>query len=166
MKTTNRIYTAVLALLLSFSSAAVADNAPVRISNTAMKQEIVVNDKGEREVRYVEPRTVIPGDVILYTIEFENIGDQDVSNIVLNDPVPNNSFYRDGSAKGENADILFSVDGENFAPADKLTVTENGKQRKATAKDYTAIRWLVRTPLKPGEKRSVSFKTQIKKPGE
>ena len=166
MKTTNRMYAALLAVMMFISGAAVAEDAPVRISNTAMKQEIVVNDKGEREVRYVEPRTVIPGDVILYTIEFENIGNQDVSNIVLNDPVPNNSFYRDGSAKGENADILFSVDGENFAPADKLTVTENGKQRRATAKDYTVIRWLIKAPLKPGEKRSVSFKTQIRKPGE
>ncbi len=166
MKTIKQSLSMLMALLLVCATGMAYADAPVRISNTAMKQVIEVNDKGEREVRYVEPKTVIPGDVILYTIEFENIGDQPVSNIVLNDPVPNNSFYRDGSAKGENADILFSVDGENFAPADKLTVTENGKQRKATAKDYTVVRWVVKQPLKPGEKRSVSFKTQIRKPGE
>ena len=166
MKTIKQSLSMLMALLLVCATGIAAADAPVRISNTAMKQVIEVNDKGEREVRYVEPKTVIPGDVILYTIEFENIGDQPISNIVLNDPVPNNSFYRDGSAKGENADILFSVDGENFAPADKLTVTENGKQRKATAKDYTVVRWVVKQPLKPGEKRSVSFKTQIRKPGE
>ncbi len=154
------------AVLMLFTASVFAEDAPVRLTNAAMKQVISINDKGDREVSFVEPKTVIPGDVILYTIEFENISDHAISNIVLNDPVPNNSIYRDGSAKGENTQVLFSVDGEYFAEADKLFVTENGRQRPATAKDYRVIRWVVKTPLQPGEKRQVSFKTRIKKPGE
>ncbi len=163
MKKTNWI---AGALLLLMTLAAMADQAPVKLTNTAMKQVISVNDQGKREISFVEPKTVIPGDVILYTIEFENISDQPVSNIVLTDPVPNNSVYREGSAKGDNTQIVFSVDGKQFASADMLFVTEDGKRRLATAKDYRSIRWIVETPLQPGEKRRVSFKTRIKKPGE
>lgn len=143
-----------------------AEEGAIRLSNNAMKQTVVVNDKGEREIRFVEPTSVVPGDVILYTIEFENIGKEAASNIVIDDPVPNNSFYRDGSAKGDNTKILFSVDGENFDVAENLFVTKSGVKTLADNKDYRSLRWIYTVPLKPGEKKSVSFKTQIKKPGE
>jgi len=153
-------------LAVAISLDAVAAEGAIRLTNKAMKQVITTNDKGEREVTFVEPKTVIPGDVILYTIEFENVSNDSASNIVIDDPMPNNSYYRDGSATGKNSDIRFSVDGKNFDVAEDLFVTEAGNRRLADAKDYRSIRWIYTVPLKPGEKQSVSFKTQIKKANE
>ena len=101
--------------------------------------------------------------MILYEIVFENISDQEVSNIVVNNPIANNSKYRGGSATGDSTEITFSVDGKNFAAADALTVKDQtGKTWKAKPEDYTAIRWAYKKALKPGEKGKVTYKTTIK----
>ncbi len=165
MKNLHRIIALMFISLFAVSTAQ-AEQGAIRLSNIAMKQVITVTADGRNLVEYVEPSQVIPGDVILYTIEFENISDQPASNIVLDDPVPNNSVYREGSARGANTRIQFSIDGQSFDSAENLMVTKDGSRQLAAAADYTAIRWIYTQDLKPGEKSSVTFKTRIKKPGE
>jgi uncharacterized repeat protein (TIGR01451 family) len=166
MKIIKKIISTFAVFLMFAANSAFAEEGAIRLANKAMKQVIAINDKGEREVSFVEPTTVIPGDVILYTIEFENISNEEAANIVIDDPVPNNSLYRDGSAAGENAEIMFSLDGKKFDVAENLFVEDNGAKRLASAKDYRSVRWIIKQALKPGEKKTVSFKTEIKKPGD
>ncbi len=165
IKTTVVKLIAICSLAFFAAGNAIAEQGAVRISNKAMKQVITVDDNGKREISFVEPKTVIPGDIILYTIEVENTSDKSASNIVIDNPLPNNSYYRDGTAAGDNTEIQFSVDGRSYATADKLTVDVDGVTRTAGAKDYKSIRWIYTRDLQPGEKKSVSFKTEIKKAG-
>ena len=142
---------------------AYAEDGAIRFSNNAFKQVISKAADGSVTYDYVEPGLVLPDDVILYEIVFENISDQEVTNIVVNNPIANNSKYRDGSATGDSTEITFSVDGKNFAAADALTVKDQtGKTLKAKPEDYTAIRWVYKKALKPGEKGKVTYKTTIK----
>jgi uncharacterized repeat protein (TIGR01451 family) len=142
---------------------AYAEDGAILFSNNAFKQVISKAADGSVKYDYVEPGLVLPDDVILYEIVFENISDQEVSNIVVNNPIANNSKYRGGSATGESTEITFSVDGKNFAAADALTVKDQtGKSWKAKPEDYTAIRWVYKKALKPGEKGKVTYKTTIK----
>jgi uncharacterized repeat protein (TIGR01451 family) len=142
---------------------AYAEDGAIRFSNNAFKQVISKAADGTVKYDYVEPGLVLPDDVILYEIVFENISDQEVTNIVVNNPIANNSKYRDSSATGDSTEITFSVDGKNFAAADALTVKDQtGKTWKAKPEDYTAIRWVYKKALKPGEKGKVTYKTTIK----
>ena len=142
---------------------AYAEDGAIRFSNNAFKQVISKAADGSVKYDYVEPGLVLPDDLILYEIVFENISDQEVSNIVVNNPIANNSQYRGGSATGDSTEITFSVDGKNFAAADALTVKDQtGKTMKAKPEDYTAIRWVYKKALKPGEKGKVTYKTTIK----
>ena len=142
---------------------AYAEDGAIRFSNNAFKQVISKAADGTVKYDYVEPGLVLPKDVILYEIVFENISDQEVSNIVVNNPIANNSVYRDSSATGDSTVITFSVDGNNFASADALTVKDTtGKTWKAKPEEYTAIRWVYTKALKPGEKGKVTYKTTIK----
>ena len=142
---------------------AYAEDGAIRFSNNAFKQVISKAADGSVKYDYVEPGLVLPKDVILYEIVFENISDQEVSNIVVNNPIANNSQYRGNSATGDSTEITFSVDGKNFAAADVLTVKDQtGKTWKAKPEDYTAIRWVYKKALKPGEKGKVTYKTTIK----
>ena len=142
---------------------AYAEDGAIRFSNNAFKQVISKAADGSVKYDYVEPGLVLPDDLILYEIVFENISDQEVSNIVVNNPIANNSKYRDGSATGDSTEITFSVDGKNFAAADALTVKDQtGKALKAKPEDDTAIRWDYKKALKPGEKGKVTYKTTIK----
>ena len=140
-----------------------AEDGAVRFSNNAFKQVITKNSDGTVQYDYVEPKLVLPDDVILYEIIFENITQQDISNIVVNNPIANNSTYRESSASGDSTEITFSVDGENFSSAETLTVkSATGVAINAKPESYTAIRWLYKKTLKPGEKGKVTYKTTIK----
>jgi uncharacterized repeat protein (TIGR01451 family) len=153
----------ISALALMTAMNAYAEDGAIRFSNNAFKQVITKAPDGTTKYDYVEPGLVLPDDVILYEIVFENISKQDVSNIVVNNPIANNSVYRGSSATGDSTEITFSVDGKNFAPADALTVKDKtGKTWKAKPEDYTAIRWIYKKALKPGEKGKVTYKTTIK----
>lgn len=151
----------VFSLLVSMN--AYAADGVIRFSNNAFKQIISKNLDGTVKYDYIEPKLVLPDDIILYEIVFENISNQEVSNIVINNPIANNSKYRASSATGKSTEITFSVDGENFAVADALTVKDkSGKTWQAKPEDYTAIRWVYKATLKPGEKGKVTYKTTIK----
>lgn len=154
----------VIAVMTTLASVdAYAEEGAIRFSNNAFKQVISKAADGSVQYDYVEPKLVLPEDVIMYEIVFENISDQDVSNIVINNPIANNSIYRDSSASGDDTDITFSVDGKSFAAADALVVKDkSGKSWKAKPEDYTAIRWVYKKSLKPGEKSKVTYKTMIK----
>jgi len=153
----------VFAFSLTLSVSAFAEDGAIRFSNNAFKQVISTNDDGSISYDYVKPELVLPNDVILYEIIFENISQQNVSNIVINNPIANNSKYRERSATGESTDISFTVDGENYAAENLLTVKDkNGKTIKAKVEDYTAIRWLYKETLKPGDKGKATYKTTIK----
>jgi uncharacterized repeat protein (TIGR01451 family) len=142
---------------------AYAEEGAIRFTNNAYKQVVSTAADGKVKYDYVEPGLVLPKDVILYEIIFENTSDQDISNIVVNNPIANNSEYRGGSATGDSTEITFSVDGKNFAAADALTVKDQtGKTWKAKPEDYIAIRWVFKKVLKPGEKGKVTYKTTIK----
>ncbi len=156
--------TLIVAVFTFFMTAnAHAEEGAIRFSNNAFKQVISKATDGSVKYDYVEPGLVLPDDVILYEIEFENISKQDISNIVINNPIANNSKYRDSSVTGDSTEITFSVDGESFASADLLKVKDTtGKTWKAKPEDYTAIRWIYKKSLKPGEKAKVTYKTTIK----
>lgn len=141
-----------------------AEEGAIRFSNNAFKQEITTDKNGKKQFNFVEPKLVLPGDVILYEIEFENVSEQVISDIVVNNPLPNNSKYRAGSAHGKFTQITFSVDGSKYEAAEGLIVKDKaGKSWLAKPEDYRAIRWVYKQALKPGEKSKVSYKTEIKK---
>ena len=168
MKTTklNILKAMLMPMVFIFTAAtAHAEDGAIRFSNNAFKQVISKTADGSIQYDYVEPKLVLPDDVILYEIKFENISDQEVSNIVIDNPIANNSSYRGGSVTGDNTDVTFSVDGKNFAAADALTVKDDsGKTWRAKPEDYRAIRWVYSKALKPGEVGKVTYKTTINKP--
>jgi uncharacterized repeat protein (TIGR01451 family) len=152
---------AIAMLLTSFN--AYAEQGAIKFTNKAYKQVMTKAKDGSVTYDYVKPGLVLPKDVILYEIVFENISDKPVDNIVINNPIANNSVYREGSATGDSTDITFSVDGKNFSAANALKVTDaNGKTRLAKPEEYTAIRWKYTKQLKPGAKEKLTYKTMIK----
>lgn len=163
-KKLNSLFLSLLVIFSLFTTAVVsAEQGAIRFSNKAFKQIIVKTKEGAVQYDYVEPKLVLPDDIILYEIEFENISDKAVSDIVINNPIANNSKYRSSSATGTSSEITFSVDGKNFDVVDALAVKDkNGTSRQAKPEEYKAIRWVYKKALKPGEKAKVTYKTSIK----
>lgn len=151
--------------VLTLSSAVMADkDAVVQLKTLAQIEVEVVTDDGETEIQRIEAAKVIPGDEVIYTIHYANIGPESAENIVITDPIPEHMLYQDGSASGEGASVTFSVDdGKTYDVADNLTVpAEDGGERRAGPSDYTHVKWTLEGDLEPEAAGFVTFRAQLK----
>jgi uncharacterized repeat protein (TIGR01451 family) len=139
----------------------------VSVSITAEKEVKVVKD-GQKITKKVAATRIDPGDVIFYTLNYINSGNEAATNVVLDDPIPMGTVYLPGSAFGSGADITFSIDGGKSFKKPSLLIYEvkvqNGAVEKRTAspEEYTNIRWLINR-IEAGAKGNVGFQVKIKR---
>ena len=154
---------AAASALLFAESVFAQEESPIIFSNIAQKEISLVDDQGNETTSLTDLGIVVPGDTILYTSTFTNQGNEMISDIAVDNPVPENTVYLGFSARGDNTEVSFSVDdGVNYAlPAELQMIGENGEQRTALPEEYTNIRWIYSGELAPGQSGSVSFKVRI-----
>jgi len=165
MRITNLFYpAALLALLGSFSLNAHAADGTINLTSIA-QVEIEVTGKDGKKTRQRAPVTkAVPGTEVIYTTTFANTLNKAAENININNPIPNDSEYKGGSAFGKDCEILFSIDGgKTFGHAEQLKIKgADGKERTALPKEYTHIRWNYKAKLAPGKSGEVGFRAVIK----
>lgn len=154
---------ALLALSSAWSLAAQAAEA-VKVTSIAEVEVVSVGKDGKKSVKRTAPDKALPGTEVIFTNIFENISNKTVSNIVINNPVPENTFFKAGSAEGKDTEITFSVDGgKSMALPEKVFIKEaDGKLRIALPNEYNHIRWIYKGQLAPGKSGQVSFRVVIK----
>ncbi|MBA3980385.1 MAG: hypothetical protein C0462_07255 [Alcanivorax sp.] len=94
-------------VLISFSLLALLGHASpaVSIAILAEKEVIEIDARGQEVVRRVIAENAEPGEVIFYTISYQNDGQSSARDIVLDNPVPEGTRLVDDSAWGEQAEI-------------------------------------------------------------
>jgi len=129
------------------------DGLSPAVTIKTIAERVVTRQSGERKSEQLMPADhVVPGDMVIYTIEVRNEGPDAVDGYSFTSEVPEHMVYVADSAVAPGAEVSFSVDGgRSFDAAEKLTVHgADGKQRPARPADYTAIRWTLRNRLKSG----------------
>jgi uncharacterized repeat protein (TIGR01451 family) len=142
-----------LALFALCAVAVLADEpTPVETTLVAEVRETLDTNDGRRIQRYIPAAVVNQGQVVFYTVQVRNPTSVPVRDAVIVQRIPANTTYVLDSAAGPSADITFSVDGgETFWPQKELVVAKPSTEaRRATAQDYTHIRWQLRNALAPG----------------
>lgn len=148
---------AFVAALLCLSAGAAAQQQ-LDVQTTVHKQVVVETEDGGREIQLVPAEVVVPGETVVYTITFENVGSEAAENIVITNPIDPSLEYVPGSATNGAMRIEFSADGgQTFGPASELRIVADGVERPATTADYTHVRWTLQTELEAGAKGSASF---------
>lgn len=148
--------------LLGCTAAQAQDNGTLDVRTIVQKEEIVVADDGTEEKRLVVADMVIPGEEVIYTLTYSNVGQQPAENIVITNPLPSQLTYVEGSADGADASVEFSVDGgQNYGQTRQLTVATNGIERPARVEDITHIRWVIADPIEPGEEGMARFRARL-----
>jgi len=148
----------LMSLILTLMAVSAVAQGHLNVQTIVQKEETFVNEAGESEKRLVTADIVVPGDRVFYTITFTNTSDESADKVVVTNPIAEGLVYVNGSAFGPGTDITFSVDdGASFAAADDLMVTENGESRPAEAKDFTHIRWVMRSDLAAGAQGTARF---------
>lgn len=155
-------FTACLLISMLPTIAMSADN--IRFSKIAEVEIQQVNDKGETVLVREAAVLLQPGDIAIYTNLFTNTGQDVAEDVVIKNPIPENTEYLGGSATETGYNVTFSVDhGANFSTLQELTIP-NGKggMRPAEPLEYTDIRWAMQTSLKPGATGIVEFRVRVK----
>ena len=149
----------LMSVVLIALSAVAGAQGHLDVQTTVQKQEVFVNDEGKSETRLVPAEVVVPGESVVYTITFRNVGGEPADNVVITNPIAEDLMYVDGSAFGPGMEIIFSVDGGNtFAKAAELNVVEqDGEIRDATAGDFTHVRWVMQNDLAAGAQGTARF---------
>ena len=163
---TNRLKPLNLLILFTLMSAvAAAHGAPeVTMSVTAEREYKAIDANGQAAVRREPATTVAPGDTVHYTLRFSNSGDEAATNVKLDNPIDPAQLYQAGSAWGDGAQILFSIDGgQTYKQPASLTWrnTQTGEEQTAPPERYTNIRWVIPTiPADSGG--AVGFSATVK----
>jgi uncharacterized repeat protein (TIGR01451 family) len=135
----------------------------IAVKSVAEIEQETVNEKGERVKRLAPAAKVVPGTEVIWTVTASNVCPQSVSNVTIDNPVPEQMRYVPNSALGAGADIVYSLDGRQFASAEQLRVRDaDGTERAARPDEYTHIRWLFRSPIGPGRMALARFRAVLK----
>jgi uncharacterized repeat protein (TIGR01451 family) len=163
MKRFVRLTIVLAALLLPLTASA----KPLVSVSMKAEKDVVVATKGEKTTKRVAAANINPGDVIFYTLNFVNSGDEAATNAVIDDPIPKGTVYLPGSAFGKDTEITYSIDGGKTFKKPSLLTYEvklaNGKteKRSASPEEYTHIRWTVSIIPARGS-GSVGFQVRMK----
>lgn len=108
----------------------------------------------------------IPGDVIEYRLTFTNLTEGPVSDVVLNDPIPEGLVFVPGSVTASTADLMvdYSIDAglswsEN--PVIEVDVAGESVTRPAPADAYTHVRWTITGEVSPGAQVTARFRARV-----
>ena len=129
-----------------------------------VQQEIIeTDDRGDLVTKRVEATKVVPGDEVIYTTRYANVGEDEAENVVISNPIPEHMRLQPRSAFGDGATVVYSVDGGvTFgAPETLEIVQDDGTRRPASVADYTHVRWVFDRAMPPGERGTVGFRAVL-----
>ena len=146
------------ALLLSVNAAAMTASQKVEVERQ------IKQPNGQVQIVTSPPDKVLPGDTLIYTVDFHNDKNEITDGFRIDMPVPAEIIYLEGSAQRSDAVVLYSVDGgNNYQQRDQLTVrVAEGGTRSAVAEDITHIRWTLTNKVMPGDRGEIKFKGRLK----
>lgn len=158
-----KVITTALAATLLLAGAAWA--APQVTLSIKAEKEVVVEEDGKKVTKRAPATEAAPGETVIFTIVYENSGDEDATNVVVDNPIPEGTVYINGSAT-ETGELTFSIDGGKSYKRPSLLTYEianpDGSKEKRTAspEEYTHIRWQI-PAIPPGVKGDVGFRVRV-----
>lgn len=121
--------------------------------------ERVIREGGKERRVLEQPDTVLPGDKLVFTTRYNNVGGDVVKDFVVTNPLPQAIRLA-----AEDAGVLeLSVDGaRSWGKLAALTVADGkGGKRPAVIDDVTHIRWTI-AQLAPGAKGAVTYRGTVR----
>lgn len=164
MKQFSRIAVFTLFALLVCSGAVMAQaTGNIELKSVAEVEVEQFNEEGKKEIVRVPAGKVIPGDEVIYTNHYTNVGQEALENVAITNPIPQHMLYRKNSAVGEGATVTYSIDGGKTydVPKNLKKVGADGKEYQAGPSDYTHIQWSFQKPVPKEGKGYVEFRAQL-----
>lgn len=153
----------ILAVLLFMGASVAWSKGMVDIKNEAYKEIEKVAKDGNKTKELVPATKVIPGDVVLYVLTYQNKGKEAATDIVITNPIPKHMTYKAQEADKSDITAELSVDGgKKWGKLAELKVKDKlRKIRPALPADVTHVRWKVAGSVLPNEEGKVRLRAVL-----
>ncbi|WP_283419322.1 MULTISPECIES: hypothetical protein [unclassified Sphingopyxis] len=151
----------LLILLLATLAPAPAFAAnQVALDNNVFVERVSTDASGKQRVLLEEPKVVVPGDRLVFVLNYRNAGGEPADKFVITNPMPSAVRF----AGAADASPIVSVDGgKAWGPLDTLSVIQpDGTRRPAQPADVTHIRWAFQKPIPAGGTGKLMFRGVVK----
>lgn len=147
------------AIALLFAGSAIAAGK-LELAGAVYQEIEVLTPEGTPKVQRVPAARVVPGGEVVYEITYANSGDEPVTNVAINNPVPPQLTFVD--AEGVPLTAVSVDGGGTFGALAELVVSDaDGKARPALPADVTHLRWVL-GEVPPARSGKVAFKARVK----
>lgn len=151
---------------LLFAASALLVAAPglaqqtVALTGKAYVVKQVPDGTGKLKNTLAAPERVLPGEPLVFTLEYKNNGTAPAAAFVINNPIPANVIFT--AVEQPWADV--SVDGgKSFGKLAALKVAKgDGTFRPAQPTDVTHVRWKFAQPIAPAASGTVTYYGVVK----
>jgi len=151
------------ALLLAFAAllpgqALAADQ--IALDNSVFVERVKTDAAGKQRILLEEPKVVVPGDKLVFVLNYRNAGARAADRFVITNPLPAAVRFADAG----DTQPLVSVDGGHaWGRLANLTITlADGTRRAAQPADVTHIRWAFQKPIPAGASGKLMFRGIVK----
>lgn len=146
------------ASLLLPSAAQAADKVALD-SKVFVERQATAAD-GKQTIVREDPKLVVPGEKLLFVLNYKNEGADPAENFVVTNPIPSSVTFVASGAPGAD----YSVDGgKSWGPLASLKVkAADGSLRPASAGDVTHVRWVFAKAIPVGGAGSLSFRGVVR----
>jgi uncharacterized repeat protein (TIGR01451 family) len=132
----------------------------VALSSKAFVVKQVPDDTGKMKNTLAAPERVLPGEALVFMLEYKNNGATPAASFVINNPIPANVIYT--GVEQDWADV--SIDGgKTFGKLAALKVAKgDGTMRPALPSDVTNVRWKFAQAIAPAAAGRVTYYGMVK----
>ncbi|MBD3733724.1 MAG: hypothetical protein IE934_13530 [Sphingopyxis sp.] len=150
----------LILLLATLAPAPALAANQVALDNSVFVERVSTDASGKQRVLLEEPKVVVPGDRLVFVLNYRNAGGEPADKFVITNPMPSAVRF----AGAADASPIVSVDGgKAWGALDTLSVVQpDGTRRPAQPADVTHIRWAFQKPIPAGGTGKLMFRGVVK----
>jgi uncharacterized repeat protein (TIGR01451 family) len=152
-----KLLIALFALLAPVAAQAAND---VSLTSSVFVEKAVKQSDGKTRLVLEEPKTVVPGDRLVFVLAYKNQGAKPATDFVVTNPLPGAVAYQ---GAGDTVAVVSADGGKSWGALAALKVRKSdGTVRSAYPEDVTHVRWAMKSPIPVGAAGKLSFRGVVR----
>lgn len=145
--------------LAALLSPAMAHANDVALTSAVFVEKTVLTD-GQQKIVLEEPSLVVPGDKLVFVLNYRNKGATPATDFVVTNPMPGAVAFQ---SSPDQAAVVSIDGGRSWGTLSSLKVKESdGTVRGARPEDVTHVRWTFAKAIPAGQGGKLSFRGVVR----
>jgi uncharacterized repeat protein (TIGR01451 family) len=155
-----RFAKAVAAIGFLASSAMALAASPIQLSSDIFVEKQKKLADGRSSVVLEAPKTILPGDQLVFVVRYKNVGTKPASGLTVTNPIPRAITF---SGTSDGAEVVSVDGGKSWGRLGQLKIAiAEGRTRTALMTDVTHVKWNLNQSLAAGAAGKLIFRGVVK----